>query len=339
MLIKFCIKNILLFGVLIFTGCTAPAISSQTNKQMQQISLEEFHKKMKNQEKFSAPVIFEKTEHGFSINGKAYKDEDGDIEDVGFNKATGFVSYLIHIKDDEYAIKSLQVLSNEKAFTVAQVKQMNNIWYITSCMNETLHGKRLILGSKGFVLVQENEDVLLYDYLSEIKTIHIQAGYQISSYQNGDISDSKIILTQSSKILSGFNICDYFKSTADLNYHLTNLDTNRSFDMNISHDGSPSKICTKYMGRWNNPKCVQYKERRTPLSTSIEWIYSPSGVIAITLENSMQQIYMTNLTTNKKTLLDSCPSKFKGFKIDADNEKKFTIMATCKDTNKIVLKF
>lgn len=341
------LNKILFLSVLIFSGCAASDTGLATHSQLQYISKEELQQQIHSFERCSNPVRFTRTENGFKVNGNDFTDRDGLIEDVYFNQATDSVNYLVHVKQNDFLIKTFQACSDKKPLVVAKVKKINNSWNINTVTNERFVGQTLILGSKGFLFVQNNGEIGYYDYENGVKNIHLPANYQLSKFQSGDFSQTNVIMLKSSpkdtdhtsnlinNVLHTISKCIGHEKKYE--YHLMDINTAKLVKLNISDDGAPSQICTKYTGRWINQKCVQYKDRIETLSTGANWMRTKEGVIVISVENDSKQIYMTNFATEKKVLLDTCSSKFKGFKTELDMNGKLHVISTCNDSDKTIL--
>lgn len=324
-------KLFIIFILLIFSGCMMPSLNIlSTNQKVWNISSEDFHRKIQSLSQSSSSAILEKTEFGFSIDGENYIDQDGKIEEVMFNQRTGFINYLVHKANEDYLIKILKVGSNIEPFITAKVNFTKDVWHVTTLSKESFSGKTLILGSKGFLLADNHNKVVFFDYTTGIHYINLPSEYQISKFQNGDVSDTNLILLRhlsienikNSNIL--LSLLTVVKTFLDIdthyNYYLFNIDTQNLKFVNISSDGSFGRTCTKYSGRWNDRTCVQSKNHFSPISSSIEWMDSQVGTIVVTLENDSTQIYVTNIQTGKRDLLDTCKPtySFQGFKINVD---------------------
>ena len=330
---------IFIFMLMLLSGCMTPSSTILIPKQ-EKISEEQFHEKIRLLDKFSAPVLFERTQDGFKINNQPFIDKDGKIKDVRFNQKTGLVNYLVYRSNDSYYIKILQASRTFQPLIIARITLKNNFYSIYCLTGETLFGNTLILGSTGFILVQNDGNIIDYDYIKGLKHIQVPKGYQIDEFQNGDFSSTGLILLQrfsidsdqnSSVFMTFLKKSKYYLGFTDYSeFSLFNFETGKLIRLNISNDGSTGKICSKYIGRWNDRRCIQYDNQINPYSKSLEWVNESNGVVVITSENDAKELYETNLITMKKVLLQTSKLKLKGFKINLEKDTNMTVIPVVK---------
>ncbi len=306
-------------------------------------------------------VNFEKIKAGININGKPYSDYEGIIKQVNYNNINGYVTYLVQISPNLYNMKFFQATSNLEPLTVATVKFEDGTWQVASITGKKLSGDTLILGSSGFAITRTDGSGFTYEHATGIKSINIPSGYQVAKFQNGDIVGTKTILLEipeatnddgNNGATTGFNaVWNKTKSLGAAlgigkkeDYAFLNLDNGNLSKINISSEGKTTMKCLQYDPKGYNKvvkKCLKYDDPVESIYSVkdgsrntkhyywlITWLNTKSGVIGLTQEKGLSDIFATNLTTGKKVLLTSRSLGYEKFDYELQSNGKINLIAS-----------
>lgn len=331
------------------TSMQAPTKAQEI--EIEKISPQELQEKLKLFGTANSPYIFQKTKSGFSINSKPHSDYEGSIKEANWDYTTGFATYMIEVSKDAYLIKIMQAASNQEPLTIAKAIFSDGILNVTTTTGKKLSGNTILMGSNGFTLTRLDGSGLTYSAFDGIQSITIPQEYQVAKFQNGDIQGTQIILLEIPELteeergtMSGlWNKTKALGSSLGINkkqdYSFMNIATQEITKINIPNDGKSKLECLEH-GKQINKYVRECKRYADPVETiytkegrkniahyfwRIQWYNTPSGVISITLEDSLSKIYATNLQTKKKVLIAEKLGGFNGFDVSVTSNGKLNV--------------
>jgi hypothetical protein len=271
-------------------------------------------------------VRIEGARDGLRIDGESFLDPEGQIGGYAFDVLTGDITYTIRTGDG-VVFKYLRAGSNADAVTLATAQQLQTGWQVTTVTGKTFSGDAVTPLAKGF-MVSRSGSVFRYEPGKSSKGTAVPAGWVMAQFQRGNVGATRFILLEREQPAPGQSagglgalgsIFDQGKAliaTAGLgkkeDYALMNLDTGKLYPLNIQVDG---KIYT-FM---SNCRKRSFFVSQCATANSVEslytadndrnyshyfwkanWYATPTGPIAVTLENGVADVYVLDLESGKK---------------------------------------
>ncbi len=248
-------------------------------------------------------VLFRKQEDGFTVNGKRFIDYEGEIDTFVFNGLSGNVTYVVETGEKDYTIKVARPSVSDKTITIATAKKERNTWKVHTKTGKNLTGSRLLMTSKGFVVIRKSTG-FLYIPGEEIQSFTIPKGYTVAKYQTGDIYSTNLILIE--KIQERTNsfggllsttrgIAGIFGGDGNEDYALYNINNKKVISLNIDYSGDQKPY--KYINQGNKSiNALHYYWR-------IEWFKVPSGTYIVFVPNGIRKVNAIHAETGLKTTI------------------------------------
>jgi hypothetical protein len=164
-----------------------PTISKMSEKELAKI-IDEFPSAQGTAE-------FAQKKDGFEVNGRRYIDAEGKIVKYGYDSVTADVTYLAEIGKGRFIIKHARALTDAEPVTIATAERRSDGWHVTTITGKTIRGETMIPLSKGFVISRETA-LFVYVPGKGTQQVALPDNYVISSFQNGQIQQSRYILIE-----------------------------------------------------------------------------------------------------------------------------------------------
>jgi hypothetical protein len=271
-------------------------------------------------------VRIEGARDGLRVDGESFLDPEGQIRSYAFDALTGDITYTIRT-GDTVVYKYLRAGSSADPVTLATAQQLQSGWQVTTVTGKTFSGDAVTPLAKGF-MVSRSSSVFRYEPGKSSKGTPLPSGWIMAQFQRGNVGATRFILLEREQPAPGQNggpmgsltsLIDTAKAlgaTAGLakkeDYALMNLDSGKLYPLNIQADG---KIYT-FM---SNCRKRSFLVSDCAKATSVEslytadndrnyshyfwkanWYATPTGPIAVTLENGVADVYVLDLETGKK---------------------------------------
>lgn len=274
-------------------------------------------------------VRIEGARDGLRIDGQSFLDPEGQIRGYAFDVLTGDITYTIRT-GDTVVFKYLRAGSDADPVTLATAQQLQTGWQVTTVTGKTFSGDAVTPMAKGF-MVSRSGSVFRYEPGKSSKGTPVPSGWVMAQFQRGNVGATRFILLEREQPAPGqssgglgalgglSSIIDQGKSliaTAGLgkkeDYALMSLDTGKLYPLNIQADG---KIYT-FM---SNCRKRSFLVSQCATANSVEslytadndrnyshyfwkanWYATPTGPIAVTLENGVADVYVLDLDSGKK---------------------------------------
>lgn len=271
-------------------------------------------------------VRIEGARDGLRIDGESFLDPEGQIRGYAFDVLTGDITYTIQT-GNTVVFKYLRAGSNADPVTLATAQQLQTGWQVTTVTGKTFSGDAVTPMAKG-LMVSRSGSVFRYEPGKSSRGTAVPAGWVMAQFQRGNVGATHFILLEREQpapgqsagglgALSGlFDQGKALIATAGLgkkeDYALMNLDTGKMYPLNIQVDG---KIYT-FM---SNCRKRSFLVSNCATANSVEslytqdndrnyshyfwkanWYATPTGPIAVTLENGVADVYVLDLESGKK---------------------------------------
>lgn len=308
---------------------------SNTQSQMQndlpinkppEISENELNEKIKKIPVLKNGVEFVRKKDGFEYNGKRFIDPEGTIVNYGYDSVTGDVTYFASTAQDTIIIKWCRVSTDTEPITIAKADFVNDKWTVSTVTGKKITGDKISLFSKGFVVGRESTG-FLYKVGESLKSFATPDGFNIAEYQNGDVSETNLILAERAPQSENNQADSFFSSAKNLgasfginkkeDYVLFNFDSGQQVPINVSLEGKNVAVysdikkqhfnglvneCGKVdffeslYNKYGDPNSEHYFWR-------ISWFETKNGPILIVKESgASSKVTIQNLKTGKKVV-------------------------------------
>lgn len=271
-------------------------------------------------------VRIEGARDGLRIDGESFLDPEGQIRSYAFDALTGDITYTIRTAEG-VVFKYLRAGSSADPITLATAQQLQTGWQVTTVTGKTLSGDAVTPLAKG-LMVSRSGSVFRYEPGKSSKGVPLPAGWVMAQFQRGNVGATHFILLEREQPPAGqsggalgalgglFDTAKALGATAGLakkeDYALMNLDNGKLYPLNIQVDG---KIYT-FM---SNCRKRNFFVNDCATANSVEslytagndrnyshyfwkanWYATPTGPIAVTLENGVADVYVLDLDSGKK---------------------------------------
>lgn len=270
-------------------------------------------------------VRIEGARDGLHIDGDTFLDPEGQIASYGFDVLTGDITYTIR-SGSGVIFKYLRAGSSAEPVVLATAQQLQTGWQITTVTGKTFSGDAVVPLAKGF-LVSRSGSVFRYEPGKNSKGTPVPAGWVMAQFQRGNVGATHFVMLereqatpeQGASALGGlgglFDAVKKVGAVAGLakqeDYALMNLDTGKVYPLNIQVDGKTYSFmsnCRKRNAFFSDCATVNsYESLYTTTDRNYghyfwkaNWYATPSGPIAVTLENGVADIYILDLESGKK---------------------------------------
>lgn len=261
---------------------------------------------------------------GFDVNGKTILDPEGRIISYAYDVITGDITYLIRTSDS-FAIKFMRANSSADPILLARAKRnAHGDWEVVTVTGKNISGFSLSMSTVGF-LVGRDTAAFRYTPGNGVSNIAIPEGFLLTPIQHGDVGATGYVMLEkadsSSDATNGKGLVNSLKSLGSsfgLNkkedYALMHVESGKLYPLNIDSDGkkvmkmSHCRKKNQFINECSTAMTFEsvYSPDGTPNMSHYYWLAhwykTPSGPVAITMENGVKDIFITDLTTGKKVV-------------------------------------
>ncbi|PEH40504.1 hypothetical protein CRM94_17000 [Burkholderia gladioli] len=248
----------------------------------------------------SGPVEIESRSDGFVVNGQPFVDPEGRIARYAFDVMTGDIGYAV-VSGSSIEIKLTRAGTAAQPLQIATATQMQNgSWQVVTTSGKVMNGSSFAVLPDG-LLVSRGTVAFRYTPGRGILNIPVPSGYVMAAFQHGDVGATGYVLLEKDYSNQGSNrsadLLGSLRSIGSMvgigkkeDYALMNTSNGQLQSFNVDVEGKRGPVFKD-----SAPNMEHYYWR-------IYWLNSPSGPIAVSLEDGQRHVYITDLTTGKKVL-------------------------------------
>lgn len=260
---------------------------------------------------------------GFDVNGQPFIDSEGRMFSYAYDVSSGAITYAVRTSRG-LTIKALNPSNISQSIVIANGDLGANGWEIRTVSGQQLAGDTLSILSNGF-LVGRTASAFKYQTGVGVRSIAIPNGFVLAPLQRGNVGATGYILLEKelatggqdglSRVLSSVSAIGSIVGINKKNdYTLLNIETGKSYPFNIAANGKQQTLMSECRRRnWLISECQRSQTVESVYGLDgdknnshyywlVDWVGTPSGPIALTLEDGLANIYITDLTTGKKVV-------------------------------------
>lgn len=249
----------------------------------------------------NGPVDIEYRSDGFVVNGQVYVDPEGRISGCAYDVMTGDIGYAVS-GPSSVEIKLTRGGTSVQPLQIATATQMpDGSWQVVTTSGKTMNGTGFAVLPDG-VLVSRGTVAFCYTPGKGISNITVPKGYVLAAFQHGNVGTTGYVLLEKSyanqQAGQGDDLMGDIRSLGSIvgigkkeDYALMNTSTGQLYSFNVDVEGKQGSLFTR-----DNGRNMQHYFWR------IYWLDTPSGPIAVSLEDGQRHVYITDLNTGKKVV-------------------------------------
>ncbi|MEO8121611.1 MAG: hypothetical protein ABI606_20080 [Rhodoferax sp.] len=260
---------------------------------------------------------------GFDVNGQPFLDAEGKMFSYAFDVTTGAITYAVKTSRG-LTIKALNASDIGQSIVIATGALGASGWEIQTTSGKQMAGDTLSILSNGF-LVGRTSSAFRYQPGKGVRSIAIPVGFVLAPLQRGNVGATGYILLEReqatggkdplSQTLSSFvAIGSILGVNKKADYSLMNIETGKSYPFNIAANGKQLTLLSQCRQRnWLVSECQRAQTVESVFGEDgfknnshyywlINWVGTPSGPVALSLEDGLANIYVTDLATGKKVV-------------------------------------
>lgn len=286
-------------------------------------SEEQLAREIGSWQKINEPLSIRGRKDGFDINGRPVLDPEGTIFNYAFDVNSGSITYAVRTSKG-ITVKAISAVPNSQPLVIASGSQGHSGWELLTTTGKQLSGSTLSMLSDGF-LVGRGSSAFRYQSGKGVQSIAIPDGYFITPLQHGNVGATGYVLLEkdgatggSDPVSSIFSSAKAIGSILGVNkkedYFLMNVSSGKLFPINVAADGKQVTLMSQCRQvNWAISECQRAQTFESVYGTDgmknnshyywlVNWVGTPSGPVAFTLEDGLKRLYITDLNTGKKVL-------------------------------------
>lgn len=271
----------------------------------------------------SAALDFRGRRDGFDINSRPVIDSEGPIFSYAFDVISGDVTYAVKTTQG-VSIKTLQKPTLSQPIVIATGRFGQGGWEMRTSSGKTLGGSTLTVLSNGFLV---GRDTAAFRYIAGrgVQNIAIPEGYFITPLQRGNVGSTGYVLVEKmgatgsedslSQLLSSVkSIGSIIGAVKKSDYALMDIGSGKLYELNISANGRLVTVMSECRRRnWMLSECQRAQTFESVYGADgaknsshyywrVDWVRTPKGPVAFTLEDGLAKLYITDLSSGKKVV-------------------------------------
>lgn len=304
----------------------APGVHRQQSNQSTNgasVSEEQIGKEIASWARLSEPLTVRGRRDGFDLNGRPVLDPEGAIFSYAHDANTGAITYAVRTSRG-ISIKAISSGANAQPLVIASGSQGSAGWEIQTVTGKQLTGGTLSILSDGF-LVGRNTSAFRYQPGKGVQSIAVPNGYIITPLQRGNVGATGFVLLEREQAIgSGDPVSGLLSSAKAIgsilgvnrkeDYVLMDVSTGKLFPVNVPANGKQVTLMSQCRQvNWVLSQCQRAQTFESVYGADglknsshyywlIDWVGTPTGPVAFTLEDGLANLYFTNLSTGKKAL-------------------------------------
>jgi hypothetical protein len=260
---------------------------------------------------------------GFDLNGRPILDSEGSMFGYAFDVTTGSITYAVRTSRG-LTIKAIGSSPNAQPLVIATGVNGRSGWEFQTATGKQISGATVSILSNGF-LVSRGGSAFRYQTGKGIQSITVPDGYSITPLQRGNVgATGYILLEKDGAIASDDPVAGLFSSVKAIgsiigvnkkeDYVLMNTATGKLYTINIAANGQQVTLMSRCRQvNWFVSECQQAQTFQSAYGTDgmknnshyywlVNWVGTPTGPVAFTLEDGLGKLFITDLSTGKKVL-------------------------------------
>lgn len=268
-----------------------------------------------------ANLVITQRREGFTVNGQPVIDPAGRIRMYGFDVVTGDITFAVATPSST-VIKVMRAGANVGPLVIAHASQTRNGWTVRTVTGQEIFGDTLSMMPRG-VLVSRPGAVFRYDPGIGVKSIAIPEGYTVAPMQRGQVGGTGYLLLRKdepagsnnrfSQLVGSVKAIGAAVGVGDKqDYALFSAETGKTLPLSVSVEG---ENVTKFSNCRKRNLAINECENSETFESLYEpngrrninhyywrahWLNTPTGPIAVTMENGARDIFIHDLTTGKR---------------------------------------
>jgi hypothetical protein len=270
-------------------------------------------------------VAIRQRREGFTVNDQPVVDPEGRISMYGFDVISGDITFAVDTPRGTI-VKYMRAGVSMPSVRIATAIRGDAGWSVQTAGGQAISGPTLSMMPKG-ILVSRAGAAFRYDPGQGVKSIAVPDGYVLAPIQRGNIGATGFMLLEKEDATGGggstAQMLNSFKAlgnqlglNAKADFALFNGDTGKIIPLNIDADGQTITALSDCYQRSANSmvsRCYSAQSFESLYSMNgnrniqhyywrAQWLNTPQGAIAVTMEDANKQIFITDLATGKKVV-------------------------------------
>ncbi|HQQ70983.1 MAG TPA: hypothetical protein PLL92_11815 [Alicycliphilus sp.] len=269
-----------------------------------------------------ASFVVNERKDGFELNGQVVVDPEGLIINVASDAVSGAITYAVQ-GSQGVIIKAMSAAEPGRTLVIATGQRTANGWQLQTQTGQRLSGQTVSMLSDGF-LVGRDTAAFRYKSGQGVTNVPIPTGWTLAPLQRGDVGSTGYVLLEkdgatgtdsTSSLLSSLqNIAAIVGAARKEDYALLHIGTRKLLPLNIPANGKMIHVHSQCRKRNNFVnECAKMDsfesiyDRDGRRNTAhyywrAQWVNTPAGPVALTLEDGSGKLYLTNLQSGRKVI-------------------------------------
>lgn len=263
----------------------------------------------------------ESARDGLKLDGMPYLDPQGQIKSFAFDSISGDITYAIRA-GDTWIYKFMKAGSDADPVTIATGHMSpSSGWQINTLTGKQLAGDTVVPISRGLMIGRAGA-TFRYEPGKGSKGAAMPDGWVMAQFQRGNVGGTRFILIERiDDSASGGGLGSLLSAVQKIgatvglskkeDYALLNLDTGKQYPLNVQVDGKLRTVmsnCRKRNAVVNEcSSSTSFESLYSEIGRNwghyywkINWYNTPSGPVAVSMENGVTDAYLLDLQTGKK---------------------------------------
>jgi hypothetical protein len=287
------------------------------------LSEEQIAKEVSSWPRITEQMTIRGRRDGFDLNGRPILDSEGSMFSYAFDLTTGSITYAVKTSRG-LTIKTIGNSPDAQPLVIATGVNGRSGWEFQTSTGKQLSGSTISILSNGF-LVSRAGSAFRYQTGKGVQSIAIPDGYSITPLQRGNVGATGFILLEKDGAIGSENpVSGLFSSVKAIgsiigvnrkeDYVLMSTTSGKLFPINISANGKQVTLMSHCRQvNWAVSECQQAQTFQSVYGVDgmknnshyywlVNWVGTPTGPVAFTLEDGLGKLFITDLATGKKAL-------------------------------------
>lgn len=309
------------------SGSVASAVGGPRQQAVQSadesLSEDQLARQIASWPRLQEPLSIRSRRDGFDVNGRPVLDSEGRMFNYAFDVTTGDVTYAVKTSRG-ITIKTIGTTPNAQPLVIASGAMGSSGWEIQTVTGKKLAGNTLSILSNGF-LVGRSASAFRYQSGQGVQSIAVPNGYVITPLQRGNVGATGFVLLERDEATGGNSDVDKlfssFKAIGSIigvnkkeDYALMDVASGKLYSLNVPADGKQVTLMSQCRQvNWLISECQRAQTFESVYGTDgmknnshyywlFNWVGTPTGPVAFSLEDGLAKLYITDLATGKKVL-------------------------------------
>lgn len=266
----------------------------------------------------------ERVRDGLKIGGSMFLDPEGQVQSYAYDILNGDISYSIR-SGDSMVYKYLRGGSGAEPVAFASARQSGGAWQVATVSGKTFSGDSVIALARGLMVARVGS-AFIYEPGKGSRSAMVPEGWNMAQFQRGNVGATGFVLLERSVPPSEGRgsvgaLMSSFKSLGAVagiskkeDFALLQLETGKLYPLNIQSSGKNQSVmsnCRRRNALVNDCATMNtFESLYTDTGRNFghyfwkaDWYATPSGPLAVTMENGVADVYALDLASGKKVTL------------------------------------